>query len=258
MEAAFIFNGDVHIDNVAGERIHKITDATSLVPFHPLCRCSVMAYIRHVLGPNPINDALLINTTPLSFRDISYPGEKFEFKRVSSDKIPNDLPDLLKTQILSFDEYIQKESYECGYVANIMTGDISDYISDDENNTINLARARLQVTSYDDNLMIATHSHIGLDPFNYEDFKALFVMMKQVPVKFMVVHTPEDIFIAEFKENAFENFNEIYNATKADYKNMVRRNMKYQSQRFGANTLWDNYLNNENLNKYISFRRISK
>ena len=34
--------------------------------------------------------------------------------------------------------------------------------------------------------------------------------------------------------------------------------MKYQSQRFGANTLWDNYLNNENLNKYISFRRISK
>ena len=31
LEAAFIFNGDVHIDNVAGERIHKITDATSLV-----------------------------------------------------------------------------------------------------------------------------------------------------------------------------------------------------------------------------------
>ena len=57
LEAAFIFNGDVHIDNVAGERIHKITDAISLVPFHPLCRCSVMAYIRHVLGPNPDSDA---------------------------------------------------------------------------------------------------------------------------------------------------------------------------------------------------------
>lgn len=149
-------------------------------------------------------------------------------------------------------------SHECGYVANIMTSDVSDYISDNEDNNINLARARLQVTSYDDNLMIATHSHIGLDPFNYDDFKALYRMMKEVPVRFMVVHTPEDIFIAEFNENAFENFNEIYDATKADYKNMMVRNMKYQSQRFGANTLWDNYLNNENLNKYISFRRISK
>ena len=54
-------------------------------------------------------------------------------------------------------------SHECGYVANIMTSDVSDYISDNEDNNINLARARLQVTSYDDNLMIATHSHILLN-----------------------------------------------------------------------------------------------
>lgn len=64
LQAAYIFKGEMSIDNVAGERIHNITDANKLVPFHPNCRCSVMAYIEHVLGPNPIEDAVQISLVP--------------------------------------------------------------------------------------------------------------------------------------------------------------------------------------------------
>ncbi|MCR5027008.1 MAG: phage head morphogenesis protein [Methanobrevibacter sp.] len=64
LEAAYIFNGEANIDNVAGERIWKITEANKLVPFHPNCRCSVIAYIRHVLGPNPVDNPVLINLVP--------------------------------------------------------------------------------------------------------------------------------------------------------------------------------------------------
>ena len=65
LEAAYTFNGEMHIDNVAGERIWKITEANKLVPFHPNCRCSVMAYIEHVLGPNPVENPNVVNLTPL-------------------------------------------------------------------------------------------------------------------------------------------------------------------------------------------------
>jgi len=64
LEAAYIFNGEMSMDNVAGEKIWDITDADKLVPFHPNCRCSVMAYIEHVLGPNPVSDAVQINLVP--------------------------------------------------------------------------------------------------------------------------------------------------------------------------------------------------
>ena len=51
----------------AESKIYPISKAGNLVPFHPLCRCSVMAYIRHgILQRNPDEDALQINLTPLN------------------------------------------------------------------------------------------------------------------------------------------------------------------------------------------------
>lgn len=64
LEAAYVFNGEQNIDNIAGERIWKITDASKLVPFHPNCRCSVMAYIRHVLGPKPVENPVQVSLVP--------------------------------------------------------------------------------------------------------------------------------------------------------------------------------------------------
>lgn len=77
-------------------------------------------------------------------------------------------------------------------------------------------------------------------------------------MKYLVVHTPENIFIGEFTKNAYDYKDKIIQAAKDDYNNMMKRNLKFKSEDWGADALWDNYLKNETLNKYKSFRRISK
>ena len=74
----------------------------------------------------------------------------------------------------------------------------------------------------------------------------------------MIVHTPQDIFIVEFNENAKYNLDVILNETKKDYDNMMKRKMTHPTEEFGAEALWNNYLNNELLTKYMEFRRVSK
>ena len=50
----------------------------------------------------------------------------------------------------------------------------------------------------------------------------------------------------------------LIQAAEDDYYNMMERNLELKSDEVGAEILWDNYLKNEILNKYISFRWISK
>lgn len=94
-------------------------------------------------------------------------------------------------------------------------------------------------------------------PFNYEDINT-FLVSSDVFMKYLVVHTPKDIFIGEFTKDAFEHKEELIQAAKNDYYHMMERNLKFQSDSFAAEALWDNYLKNEVLNMYLSFRRISK
>ena len=59
-EVKILTAGDENVCAICREaetKIFKIEEAGNLVPFHPLCRCSVMAYIRHVLGSTPDSDA---------------------------------------------------------------------------------------------------------------------------------------------------------------------------------------------------------
>ena len=70
--------------------------------------------------------------------------------------------------------------------------------------------------------------------------------------------TPQDIFIVDFNENAKNNIEVILNESYKEYNNMMERKMTHPSEEFGAEALWNNYLNNKILNNYMSFRRISK
>ncbi|AMD17421.1 hypothetical protein TL18_04940 [Methanobrevibacter sp. YE315] len=125
-----------------------------------------------------------------------------------------------------------------------------------EENHINFNDAKLVIYPGDE--LVATHTHLSKVPFNYKDIKTFFKNGSEVYMKYLVVHTPEDIFIAEFTENSFKNKEEIIQTSKEDYKDMMSRNIKFQSDAFAAEALWDNYLKNEVLNKYVEFRRIRK
>ena len=262
LEYAYEFNKDDDLiyGNHGKEKIHNIIELIkggSFPPFHPLCRCTYLSVWK--TKTKPPKKPYIIDLTPESFKDFSrYDSEDFEYYKLSKNKIPGDLPQLLKDELINFDTFLDDPKWEYGYVANLITGEVSSYRSDKYKWKVNLNPSRVEVTSEKGNSMIATHCHLGLEPFNYKDFEVLFKMMKEVEVKFMVVHTPEDIFIAEFEDNALENSNLICNEVKNDYKNMMERKLVQRTETFGADALWDNYINNKILNKYIRFRRISK
>ena len=113
------------------------------------------------------------------------------------------------------------------------------------------------LTFYEGDHAISTHSHTGLEPFNYYDFYDA-LKNKDINMDAMIVHTPQDIFIVEFNQNAKYYIDEIYNASSKDYRNMMERKLTHPSEEFGAEALWDNYLKDKILNKYMKFRRISK
>ena len=66
LKAAHKFNGEMSIENVSGDKLYNLEDASDLVPFHPACRCSVMAYIEHYQLPEkPIENPKIMCCSPL-------------------------------------------------------------------------------------------------------------------------------------------------------------------------------------------------
>ncbi|MBR0272379.1 MAG: minor capsid protein [Methanobrevibacter sp.] len=85
----------------AADKIYPIEEASNLVPFHPLCRCSVTAYIRHgILIGNPLVDASIVNLTPQSFMDklkekLRNIRRKFQYRAL---KTPEDVAKFYKLE----------------------------------------------------------------------------------------------------------------------------------------------------------------
>ena len=138
---------------------------------------------------------------------------------------------------------------------NITTNEISDYVTVHDENHVHLGSDDL--TFYKGNHAVSSHNHVGLEPFNYEDFHES-LKHKGIITDAMIVHTPQDIFIVEFNENAKYHMDEIVNASYNDFEDMMERKLTHPSEAFGAEALWDNYLKDKILNKYMKFRRISK
>ncbi|MBQ2613533.1 MAG: hypothetical protein IJG19_06645 [Methanobrevibacter sp.] len=258
---AFEFNDDEAIiyENRGEERTHniiKLIKGGQFPPFHPLCRCTYLS----VWESKGKSYKDVVNLTPWDFHDMNKPDSIIRFKKVSKSKIPQGLPGILVQELFHFDDYYGEkysdgDLLEYGYLANLTHEGISNYLVGEENH-INFNEAELLI--YEGDELIATHTHLSRVPFNYDDIDTFFENGEKVYMRYLVVHTPEDIFIAEFSENSFINKEKIIQAAKDDYKDMMSRNIKYQSDAFAAEALWDNYLKNEVLNNYIEFRRISK
>ena len=94
LEAAHVFNGEVSHENIMGERVYDLDNASDLVPFHPACRCTVIAHIEHGIPQTPLGDVdsdrapKLITTTP---KGIAYNERNSYLNRDESQKIAEDL-----------------------------------------------------------------------------------------------------------------------------------------------------------------------
>ena len=67
-EVKILTAGDERVCPICREaetKVYLIEDSPSLVPFHPLCRCSVMAHITHGVYREGDSDAICVNCTPL-------------------------------------------------------------------------------------------------------------------------------------------------------------------------------------------------
>ncbi|MBQ2832249.1 phage minor head protein [Methanobrevibacter sp.] len=258
---AFEFNDDDNITfaNRGEERVHniiKLIKNGKFPPFHPLCRCTYLS-VWESKGEPP-EEPYIVDLTPLEFKDLSNHRYTGEFMGLDPSKIPSEYPIIIKDNMLGFDQYVRNgkwKSREYGYVINLTTGKVSDYVTNYEENHVTLSSEHLSF--YKNNDVFSAHSHISLEPFNFEDFYEA-LKNEDINMKGMMVHTPKDIFIVEFGQNAKNNVNDIVNAAYDDYKNMMQRKLNNPTVEFGAEALWDNYLNNEVLNKYMSFRRVSK
>ena len=91
LKAAHKFNGEMSIENVSGDKLYTLEEASDLVPFHPACRCSVMAYIEHYQLPKEtLNDPDVICCAPLNNRFqynlFNYDDDAYhEFNKISEE-----------------------------------------------------------------------------------------------------------------------------------------------------------------------------
>ncbi|WP_458454172.1 phage minor head protein [Methanobrevibacter sp.] len=66
LEAAHVFNGEKTYGNIIGERVYDLDKASDLVPFHPACRCSVIAHIEHYndISQKPLDNPRFMDCSP--------------------------------------------------------------------------------------------------------------------------------------------------------------------------------------------------
>lgn len=237
----------------AANKIFPISEAGNLVPFHPLCRCSVMAYIRHgILQGLPDDDVSLINLTPLDFKDISNSSNLLPYVKLTEDKLPKNLEELVKKGCLEFDMKIENATNEFMYIGNLTTGKLGKIYTSNKEKTVT-PKTNIEINFGDE--LIATHNHLSHMPFNADDFEVIF-SNSNLYVKFLVVHTPTDVFICQLKENALSNKDIILPRISKCYgESLIERGV----EDYGTGGLvFNKYKSDEILNKYMSFRRIRK
>ncbi|WP_304103918.1 phage minor head protein [Methanobrevibacter ruminantium] len=252
--AAYEFNEDTQViySNHIKERVHKITNlvnSNNFVPLHPNCRCTYLS-IWESKG-EPQENFFVVNLMPFNFNDLVYYDEDLEFKVLSEDLIPEDLPDILQRSLLDFDNFIEKAIWEYGYVGNLTTGKRGEFVTDKQNDTVNI---RTSIPCGENDKLIATHNHLSDTPFNHEDFISA---LSNKNTRYMVVHTPDYVFIANFKEDAFNHIDEIIKEVKKAYGLGLLQGKNYGTYVQGRH-IWKNYKNNKKLNKYMEFRGIEK
>lgn len=217
---------------------YTIDQVDMLPPRHPNCRCVAMFFIKETLDG--------------SFHDKNDTFEVLPYVQLTEEKLPNIFSDEIKKGFLIFDETIQNTKWEHMYISNLTTNEVGTIYCDNEPDHVN---PRTDIVIHVGDELVATHNHRSHMPFNDDDFKVIF-SNPAIYVKYLVVHTPTEVFICELDTAALPNNDIVIEEIARCYgEALIERGVEDYDT---AKLVWDKYKSNEILNKYMSFRRIRK
>ena len=230
-EVKILTAGDDNVCAICREaetKIYLIEDAGDLVPFHPLCRCSVTAYIRHgILPRNGDKLAPVIISAP-SFKSSKIPSI------ISSDntRIPILEKEKIKSNIEELSEFANGKPIEYGEIYDVHGNSLVDLIvGDDGSIPISWQEIKVLVDNYGALILIHTH------PSLFDNLHSVRDITSQLKsgLKYSIVDSYTKRYIIVNENNALsednplvknlENFgNDFYQ--KVD--NIVEKRMSYE------------------------------
>lgn len=230
------------------DNVHRISDLDedSMLPLHPNCRCT---YLSVWDSKNDVVEPYIVNLTP--FHDLSKLNDIPQvYSPLKEKDIPKFIPSFMHEQMLELDNKLKNTTVEHGYIVNLTSEEIGRIVTNYDDGEVNLNKSMIKVSSEDE--IVAAHIHLSSEPFNDADFESFLNPKQNVYSKYMIVHTKEDVFIAEFNKEVINHEKEIIEEVTKEYG----------AGHFGMgaihNNIWNNYINNKILNKYITFTRIRK
>lgn len=230
-EVKILTAGDDNVCAICREaetKIYLIENAGDLVPFHPLCRCSVTAYICHgILPRNGDKFAPVIISAP-SFKSSKIPSI------ISSDntRIPILEKEKIKSNIEELSEFANGKPIEYGEIYDVHGNSLVDLIvGDDGSIPISWQEIKVLVDNYGALILIHTH------PSLFDNLHSVRDITSQLKsgLKYSIVDSYTKRYIIVNENNALsednplvknlENFgNDFYQ--KVD--NIVEKRMSYE------------------------------
>ena len=263
LEAAHVFNGEKTHDNIVGERVYDLDKASDLVPFHPACRCSVIAHIEHYndIPQKPIDVPKIMNCASSSSLRSLFTSILLEEKRELSDEqlpplnerifkeeikrfVDKEDIDLLSNFLKSFINQVPNVHYEFG-AANLF-GTINLGFSD-WNKNIDIPEV-LRKYGIKYNIPILIHNH----PYNTSPFPSYydFISFAKYGVKYGIVTNDLGTFIV--KNNNISGNKKGYDGIEKPIKDIKIGIIEEFEEKYGYEYDENNKIHNKNISRMVN------
>lgn len=214
-EVKILTAGDENVCAICREaetKIFKIEEAGNLVPFHPLCRCSVMAYIRHTLPKKPLENPKFMDCTINNVNDkVERPEIKWTTKslqnKLESIADPDDL-DNLTDAVMEYMYGLQNKNIEHLNAVDAERNLICNQFTQNNRRSVGLCEKARSANK----LFMVIHNHPSGNPFHSLSDVEMFTLYN---LKYSISFT-EDNGIKIFKNKDFKEFDDesAYNIKK--------------------------------------------
>ena len=249
LKAAHKFNGEMNIENVSGDKLYTLEEASDLVPFHPACRCSVMAYIEHYQLPEkPIDNPKFMDCSP--DENILLPStswSKRDIKESLIRLIDEDELDEVAENVFDFILNAEEFPYiECGASFDLKLKPIKKFIKG--------TRKGINIPDNEKGIGLTIHSHTSGLPFpSKKDIKTILSYNS----KYNIIYTRSGLIVVknnlktrvtlidelcEHYEETSKKINAEIERKRVEFKQQAINNHVVDPKRYVSNAMRD-YIN---------------